>query len=126
MVRSWEMKGNLGLFSLLLRSACRDLLVSFSGVPTALVCKIVEEWFCRTSIPHPPGIFPSICGVLHASPLVCGLDPVIEASHTRTPAPWEGSVLQAWGPYYDYQIYIPMVWSDGFKTIQGRSGNWRS
>ena len=54
-----------------------------------------------SSIPRPPGIFPSLCGVLDASPLVCGLDPGIAASHTGTPAPREGSVLQAWGPYYD-------------------------
>lgn len=43
-------------------------------------------------------------------------------SHS-TPAPWEGSVLQAWGPYYDCQIYIAtgtlyfrnLLWSNGLK-----------
>lgn len=100
-VGSWEMKGNLGLLCLLLRSACRDLLVSSSGVPTALVCKMLEEWFCRTSISRPLGIFPSLRGVLDPTPLVCELDPGNAASHTGTPAPTEGSVLQACGPYYD-------------------------
>lgn len=44
-------------------------------MPFVLACNMHKERFCKASVPRPPGLFPYLCGILDASPLIYGMDP---------------------------------------------------